>query len=64
MGKQNRRDFIRTSAVAGGIALSSPIWFPEALGFNPGQVVSPGLAKNGWIKVGYAGNQIMGRRVD
>lgn len=61
MGKQNRRDFIRTSAVAGGIALSSPIWFPEALGFNPGQIVSPGLAKNGWIKVGCPAHNCGGR---
>ncbi|MCX6223753.1 MAG: molybdopterin-dependent oxidoreductase, partial [Bacteroidia bacterium] len=61
MGKQNRRDFIRTSAVAGGIALSSPVWFPEALGFNPGQAVSPELAQNGWIKVGCPAHNCGGR---
>lgn len=61
MGKQNRRDFIKNSAVAGGIAVSAPIWFPDALGFNPGQVVSPGLAQNGWVRVGCPAHNCGGR---
>ncbi len=61
MGKQNRREFIRKSAVAGGMVISSPVWFPDALGFNPGQAVAPGLAKNGWIRVGCPAHNCGGR---
>jgi len=61
MGKQNRRDFIRTSAVAGGVVLSSPIWFPDTLGFSVGQTVSSDLIRNGWIKAGCPAHNCGGR---
>ena len=50
MGKQNRRDFIRTGTVAGGLAVTSPLWFPEIFGVNPGRAVSHDLTQDGWIK--------------
>jgi anaerobic dimethyl sulfoxide reductase subunit A len=61
MGKQNRRDFIRSSAVAGGIALSAPLWFPELIGLNPGQEIASDLPQDGWIRVGCPAHNCGGR---
>jgi len=61
MGKQNRRDFIRKGTVAGGIALTSPIWLTEILGINSGQPISTDLPQNGWVKVGCPAHNCGGR---
>jgi anaerobic dimethyl sulfoxide reductase subunit A len=61
MGNQNRRDFIKTGTVAGTLAVTTPIWLPDVLGFTPGRTVSPDLTQNGWIKAGCPAHNCGGR---
>ncbi len=61
MAKQNRREFIRNTAVAGGVVISAPALVNETLGFGPGRPVSAGLNRNGWINVGCPAHNCGGR---
>ncbi|MFH0761187.1 MAG: molybdopterin-dependent oxidoreductase, partial [Bacteroidota bacterium] len=61
MPKHNRREFIRNTAVVGGMALSSTALLHETFGFETGQVLAAGIPHNGWVRVGCPAHNCGGR---
>lgn len=61
MSKQNRRDFIRTTAIAGGTILSAPAWLSDSLGLAADLPVASGITRDGWINVGCPAHNCGGR---
>ena len=61
MAKHNRREFIRNSAIAGGMVLSSEILLQEAFGFDSGSGQATGIPREGWIRVGCPSHNCGGR---
>ena len=61
MARQNRRDFIRNSVVAGGIALSAPVWIEKAFGIEAGMAVASHIPRDGWVNLGCPAHNCGGR---
>ncbi|MDD2811929.1 MAG: molybdopterin-dependent oxidoreductase [Bacteroidales bacterium] len=61
MARQNRRDFIRNSVVAGGIALSAPVWIEKVFGIEAGMAVASHIPRDGWVNLGCPAHNCGGR---
>ncbi|HBB90167.1 MAG: hypothetical protein A2X22_00950 [Bacteroidetes bacterium GWF2_49_14] len=61
MAGQNRREFIRNSAVVGGVALTATGLLRETFGYETGEVLAAHLPRNGWVYAGCPAHNCGGR---
>ena len=61
MSKHNRREFIRNTAVVGGMALSSTALLQQTFGFETGAKLAEGIPRNGWVRAGCPAHNCGGR---
>lgn len=61
MPKHNRREFIRNTAVVGGMALSSTALLQDTFGLETGSALAGGVPRNGWVRTGCPAHNCGGR---
>jgi anaerobic dimethyl sulfoxide reductase subunit A len=61
MAGHNRREFIRNSAVVGGVALTATGLLRETFGLEASEVLAADLPRNGWVYAGCPAHNCGGR---